>query len=129
MQASRQDNDSRLSAGGSSEDVMCPRGSGSRSRLGAAPGPPHFPVARGSTGAATCLRGSGQLQGCHMPLGRQHPTSGAEQLRSCQASPGLCGLHANKQIFPGDPTIMMSIGACTRISFNALRDKGCSARS
>jgi hypothetical protein len=41
----------------------------------------------------------------------------------------LCGLQANKQISPGDPAIMISIGAGTPISFKALRDKGCSARS
>jgi hypothetical protein len=39
VQASSQDNGSRLPAKGSSEAAMCPRGSGSRSRLGAAPGP------------------------------------------------------------------------------------------
>jgi hypothetical protein len=85
--------------------------------------------ARGSTGATTCPRGSGQLWGRHVSLGRQHPHSGAEQLRSCHASPGLCGLQANKQISPDDPAIMISIGACTRISSNALRDNGCSTRS
>jgi hypothetical protein len=40
IQASSQDNDSRLPAKGSSEAAMCPRYSGFRSRLGAAPGPP-----------------------------------------------------------------------------------------
>jgi hypothetical protein len=84
---------------------------------------------RGSTGAATCPRGSGQLRGHHMSLGLQHPPSGVEQLWSCHASPGLCGLQANKQISPDDPAIMIFIGACTCISSKALRDKGCSTRS
>jgi hypothetical protein len=44
-------------------------------------------------------------------------------------SPELCGLQANKQIPPGNPTIMISIGAGTPISSKALRGKGCSARS
>jgi hypothetical protein len=44
-------------------------------------------------------------------------------------SPGLCGLQANKQISPGDPAIMISIGAGTPISSKALRDKDYSARS
>jgi hypothetical protein len=44
-------------------------------------------------------------------------------------SPGLCGLQANKQICSGDLAIMISIGAGTPVSFKALRDKGCYARS
>jgi hypothetical protein len=42
---------------------------------------------------------------------------------------GLCRLQAIKQISPGDPAIMISIGARARVSFKSLRDKGCSARS
>jgi hypothetical protein len=129
VQASSQDNGSRLPAKGSSEAVMCPRGSGSRSRLGAAPGPPRAPAAGDSTEAATCPRGSGQLRGCHVSLGLQHPPSGVGQLRSCHMSPGLCGLQANKQISHGDPAIIISIGAGTPIPSKALRGKGCSARS
>jgi hypothetical protein len=110
IQALSQDNGSRLPTKGSSEATMCPRGSGSRSRLGAAPGLPCAPAAGDSTGVATCPRGSRHLWGRHV-------------------SPGLYGLQANKQISPGDPTIMISIGAGTRISSNALRYKGCSARS
>jgi hypothetical protein len=67
VQAPSQDNGSRLPAKGSSEAARCPRGSGFRSRLWAAPGPPRAPVARDSTGAAMCPRGSGQLQGHHVP--------------------------------------------------------------
>jgi hypothetical protein len=37
---------------------MCPRGSGSCSRLGAAPGLPRAPAARGSSGATMCHLGS-----------------------------------------------------------------------
>jgi hypothetical protein len=108
---------------------MCPRGSGSRSRLGVALGPPCAPVARGSTGAATCSHGLGQLWGRHVSLGLQHPPSSIGQLWSCHMSPGLCGLQANKQIISGDPAIMISIGAGTPVSSKALRDKGCSACS
>jgi hypothetical protein len=54
VQASSQDNGSRLPTDGSSEAATCSHGSGSRSSLGAAPGPPHVPAAQGSYGAATC---------------------------------------------------------------------------
>jgi hypothetical protein len=37
-------------------------------------------------------------------------------------------LQAIKQISPGDPAIMISIGARAHVSSKALRDKGCSAR-
>jgi hypothetical protein len=41
---------------------MCLRGSGSHSRLGAAPGPPRAPTARGSSEVAMChLRSSAHL--------------------------------------------------------------------
>jgi hypothetical protein len=108
---------------------MCPRGSGSHSQLRTAPGLPRAPAAEDSTGAAMCPHGSGQLQGRHMSLGLQHPPSGAGQLQTCHMSPGFCGLQANKQISPGDPAIMISIGANTPMSSKALCDKGCSARS
>jgi hypothetical protein len=65
---------------GSSGAATCPRGSGSRSRLGAALGPP-------------CV-------------------------------PGLCGLQAIKQISSGDPAIMISIGVGAPISSKVLHDKG-----
>jgi hypothetical protein len=108
---------------------MSPCGSGSRSRLGAALGPPRAPTAGDSTGAATCPCGSGQLRGRHVALGLQHPPSSARQLQSCHMSPGFCGLQANKQISPGNPTVMISIGAVTPISSKALRHKGCSTLS
>jgi hypothetical protein len=54
VQASSQDNGSHLLAEGSSEAAMCPCGSGSNPWLGAAPGPPHAPATRGSSGATTC---------------------------------------------------------------------------
>jgi hypothetical protein len=108
---------------------MCPHGSGSRSQLRAALGPPCAPTAGDSNGAATCPRGSGQLRGRHVTLGLQHPPSSVGQLWSCHASSKLCGLQANKQISPGDLAIMISIGAGMPISSNTLCDKGCSARS
>jgi hypothetical protein len=68
VQATNQDNGSRLPTEGSSGAVTCPRGSSSRSWLGAttcphgsgsrfrleaAPGPPRVPAAQGSSGTAT----------------------------------------------------------------------------
>jgi hypothetical protein len=96
---------------------MCPcglrqlRGRHVLPRLGAGPGPPRAPVARGSSGAATC----------HLGFSTHLLTQGV--------SPGFCGLQENKQISFGDPAIMISIEAGTPISSNALHDKGCSARS
>jgi hypothetical protein len=129
VQAPSQDNGSRLPARGSFEAAMSSRGSGSHSRLGAAPGPPRAPTAQGSTGSTTCPSSSGQLRGHHVSLGLQHPASSAGQLRSCHMSPGLCGLQANKQISSGDLAIMISIGAGAPISSKVLCDKGCSACS
>jgi hypothetical protein len=40
---------------------------------------------------------------------------------------GLYKLQAIKQIFPGEPAIMIFIGARARVSAKALGDKGCSA--
>jgi hypothetical protein len=54
---------------------MCPHGSGSRSRLGAALGPPCAPAAQGSSEAATChlsssthllAQGSSGATTCHL---------------------------------------------------------------
>jgi hypothetical protein len=129
VQASNQDNGSRLPDKGSSEAAMSPRGSGSHSQLGAAPGPSCAPAAGDSTRAATCPRGSGQLRGRHVSLRLQHPPSNTGQLQSYHVSHVLCGLQANKQISHSDPAIMISIGAGTPISSKALYDKGCSARS
>jgi hypothetical protein len=49
VRASSQDNGSRLPAEGSSDATTCPHGSGSRSQLRAAPGPPRVPTARTPT--------------------------------------------------------------------------------
>jgi hypothetical protein len=73
-------------------------------------------LARDSSGAATCSRGSGSPS-----------RLGAAPAPPCV--PGLCGLQASKQISSGDPTIMISIGAGVPVSSKALRDKGYSARS
>jgi hypothetical protein len=85
---------------------MYPRGSGSR-----------LP-ARGSFRAARCPRGSGS----------RLLTRGSSGAATCPEDV-LCRLQANKQISPGDPAIMISIGARARVSSKALCDKGCSARS
>jgi hypothetical protein len=60
VQVSSQDNGSRLLAEGSSEAATCPRGLGSHSQLGVAPGPPRVPTARAPAPS------SGQLQGRHV---------------------------------------------------------------
>jgi hypothetical protein len=116
VQASSQDNGSRLPDEGSSEAATCPHGLGSCSRLGAALGR-HVPPR---------LR---QVRGHHVSFGLQHPPSGAGQHWSCHVSPGLCGLQTNKQISSGNLTIMISIGAGTPVSSKVIRDKGCSAHS
>jgi hypothetical protein len=114
----------RLPARGSSEAATCLHGSGSR-----------LPT-RGSSGAVTCLHGSGSrlpARGssgaviCHLGSSTHFLAQGSSRDVTCPKD-GLCRLQAIKQIFPGDPAIMTSIGARVRVSFKALRDKGCSAR-
>jgi hypothetical protein len=85
---------------------MCPRGSSSR-----------LP-ARRSSGATTYHLGSSTR------LLAQYSSGAA----TCPED-RLCSLQANKQISPGDPDIMISIGARSRISSKTLRDKGFSAHS
>jgi hypothetical protein len=96
---------SRLPAWGSSGDATCPRGFGSS-----------LP-ARSSSRTAACRLGSSThlLAQCSF------------RAATCPED-GLCRLQAIKQISPGDPAIMISIGACARISSKRLRDKCCSAR-
>jgi hypothetical protein len=136
-----QDNGSRLPTEGSSEAVTCPRGSVSRSRLGAAPGMPHVLAARAPA------PNSGQLRGRYVSprLGLPFPARGSSRDATCprgSGSPsrlraalgpprvaGLCRLQASKQISSGDPAIMISIGAGAPVSSKVLRDKGCSAPS
>jgi hypothetical protein len=136
-----QDNGSRLPAEGSSEADTCPHGSGSRSRLGAAPRTPCVLAAQAPTPS------SGQLRGRHVSprLGLPFMAQGSSGDAMCPRGlgspsqlgvalgpprvPGLCGLHASKQISSDDPTIMISIGAGAPVSSKALRDKGCSASS
>jgi hypothetical protein len=106
-----------LPARSSSGAATCPHVSGSRSRLGAAPGPSCAPMAWANSGAVMCYLGPG----AHLL------TQG--QLRSCHVSPGLSGLQANEQISFGGLVIMISIGAGAPMSSKALCDKGCSALS
>jgi hypothetical protein len=79
VQASSQDNGSRFPAESSSDVVKCPRGSGSRSQLGTAPGSPRVPTAWAPA------PGSGQHRG-------RHVLRGLGQLRGRHVLPGLCGL-------------------------------------
>jgi hypothetical protein len=125
LQALSQDNGSRLPDRGSSGAATCPRISGSR-----------LP-ARGSFGAATCPRGSGSrlpargssgAATCHLASNTHHLAHGSSGAATCPED-GFCRPQATKQISPANPAIMISIGACTRVSSKTLRDKGCSARS
>jgi hypothetical protein len=100
------DSGSRLPAWGSSRAATCPRCSGS-----------HLP-AWGSSRAITC----------HLGSSTHHLAYGSSGAATCSEE-GICRPQENKQISPGDPVIMISIGACTRVSFKTLRDKGCSAHS
>jgi hypothetical protein len=102
VQASSQDNGSCLPTGGSSGAATSPHGSGS-----------HL-SARGSSGATTCHLGSST----HLLA------QGSSRAAMCHKD-GFCRLQASKQISPGDPAIMISIGACARISSKTLCDKGC----
>jgi hypothetical protein len=122
VQASSQDNGSRLPAEGSSEAATCPHGSDSHSQLGQLRGRHVSPrlglpfPAWGSSGDVTCPHGSGSPSQPGAAPGPPHV-------------PGLCGLQASKQISSSDPAIRISIGAGAAVSSKALRDKGCSARS
>jgi hypothetical protein len=125
VQASSQDNGSRLPAGGCSGAATCPRGSGSRL------------LAWGSSGAATCPRGSGSRLSargssgaatCHLGSSTHHLTYGSSGAATCPDD-GFCKLQANKQISSRDQAIMTSIRVCTRVSSKTLCDKGCFARS
>jgi hypothetical protein len=130
VQATNQDNGSRLPTEGSSGAVTCPRGSSSRSWLGAttcphgsgsrfrleaAPGPPRVPAARAPA------PGSGKLWGRHVSP-RLRAAPGPPRI------PRLCKLPVSKQISSGGPTIMISIRAGAPVSSKALRRKACSRR-
>jgi hypothetical protein len=123
VQASSQDNGSRLPVGGSSRAATYPRSSG-------------FP-ARGSSRAATCPRGTGsrlpargssRAATCHLDSSTHLLAQGSSRAATYPED-GLSRLQANKQISPGDPAIMISIGARAHVSSKTLRDKGCSTRS
>jgi hypothetical protein len=89
---------------GSSEAVACPHSSGTR-----------FP-SQGSSEGATCRLGSS-----------------TSLLAQGSSGAAMCPvdvpykLQAIKQVFPGDPAIMILIGVWC-VSTKTLRDKGCSAR-
>jgi hypothetical protein len=104
--------------------------------------------ALGSSGTATCPRGSGshswlraalrptrapmaqassRAATCYLGLSTHLLTQG--QFWSWHVSPGLSGLQANEQKSSGGPVIMISIGAGAPMSSKALHDKGCFARS
>jgi hypothetical protein len=83
VQASSQDNGSRLPAEGSSEAATCLHGSGSRSQLEAALGPPCVPSARAPP------PGSGQLRGPPRVPTARAPAPSSEQLRRRHVSPQL----------------------------------------
>jgi hypothetical protein len=95
-----------LLARGSSRAATCPRGSGSPSRLRAAPGSSCVSAAR------ALAPDSEQLRRWHVSPWLELPlwlgaTPGLPRI------PGLCGLQASKQISSGGPAIMISIGVRT----------------
>jgi hypothetical protein len=109
-------------------------------RLRAALGPPRVPSsclpAWGSSEAATCpcgsvshlpARGSSGTAVCHLGSSTHLLAQGSSRAAMCPEE-GLYRLQAIKQISPGNPAIMISIGARARVSSKTLRDKGCSAR-
>jgi hypothetical protein len=113
----------RLPAQDSSGGAACLRGSGSR-----------LP-ARDSSGAVTCSRGSGShllAQGsseaatCRLGSSTCLLAQGSSRADMCPVDE-LYKLQAIKQIFPGDPTIMIFIVVRVRISTKTLCDKGCFA--
>jgi hypothetical protein len=73
-------------------------------------------LARGSSGDATCPRGSGSPSRLGAALGPPRVS-------------GLCRLQSSKQISSVNPAIMITIEAGAPVSSKALRDKGCSAGS
>jgi hypothetical protein len=94
-------------------------------------------LARGSSGATTCPRDSGSrlsAQGssraatCHLGSSTHHLAHGSSGAATCPEY-GFYRLQANKQISLGDPAIMISIGVHVHVSSKTLRDKGCPARS
>jgi hypothetical protein len=116
----------------------CPKAPAPTSRLGVALGSLRVPVAlapgSGSSGAATCPRGSGSrlsAQGGsgtatrHLGSNTCLLSQGSSEAATCPGD-GLYMLQAIKQISHRDSTIMISIGARAHISSKALRDKGCS---
>jgi hypothetical protein len=113
----------RLPPLGSSGAAACPRNSGSR-----------LP-ARGRSGATTCpcgssfhllVRGGSRAATCCLGSSTHLLAQGSSGAATCPED-GLYKLQAIKQISPGDPIIMIFIGAHARISFKALCNKGCSA--
>jgi hypothetical protein len=79
VQASSQDNGSRLLAEGSSEAATCPRGLGSRSQLGAAPGLPRVAAARAPAPSSGQLRARHVSPRLELPL----PARGSSRAAMC----------------------------------------------
>jgi hypothetical protein len=97
-----------LPARGSFGAATCPRGSGSRSRLRAAPGPPRVPTAQAP------VPGSGQLWGRpHVPAARA-PAPSLGQLRGRHVSPRL-GLPFLARGSSGDATYPHGSGFPSRL--------------
>jgi hypothetical protein len=65
---------------------------------------------------------------CHLGSNTHHLAHGSSGSATCPED-GFCRPQANKQISPDDSAIMISIGACTRVSSKTLRNKGCSTCS
>jgi hypothetical protein len=107
VQASNQDNGSRLPAEGSSEAVTCPRGLGSRSQPGADPGPPRVPAARAHAPS------SGQLRDRHVSLrlGLPLPARGSSGAVMC---PRGSGSPSRLGVAPGPPRVPGALRATSK---------------
>jgi hypothetical protein len=115
------------------------------SRLGAAPGLPRIPAALAPASRLGAAPGPSRAPAAPAPASRPGAAPGlpcvtwapattfwlraALERAATRPEDGLYRLQANTQIFPGDPAIMISIGARARVSFKTPHDKGCSARS
>jgi hypothetical protein len=113
----------------------CLKASAPASRLRAAPGPQHVPVAPTPASRLRAAPGVPHVPVALAPASWLGAALGPPRVAWAQGSSGattcpvdgLYKLQAIKQIFSGDLTIMIFIVACTRVFSKALRDKGCSA--
>jgi hypothetical protein len=101
VQASSQDNGSRLPAEGSSEVATCPRGSGQLRGRHVSPRLGLSLPAEGSSGAATCPHGSGSCSRLWAALGTPTCPRGSGSRSQLGAAPGPPRVPAARAPVPG----------------------------